>query len=72
MGITAALWQSALKTSKSVSRVASLVFLTPFLALVILKVVFKEDILISTIYGIILIFLGLFLQKYFTRKNFLV
>ena len=69
MGISVVLWQVALKTSTTVSRVASLVFITPFLSLLILHFVLKENILTSTIIGVILICVGLFLQKYFTKKN---
>ena len=69
MGISVVLWQSALKISTTVSRVASLVFITPFLSLLILHFVLEEDILASTIFGVILICSGLILQKYFTRKS---
>ena len=69
MGVSVVLWQSALKISTTVSRVASLVFITPFLSLLILHFVLKEDILASTIFGVILICSGLILQKYFTRKS---
>ena len=69
MGISVVLWQLALKTSTTVSRVASLVFITPFLSLLILHFVLKETILASTIFGVILICLGLILQRYFSRKN---
>ena len=69
MGVTVVLWQLALKTSTTVSRVASLVFITPFLSLLILHFVLKEEILASTIFGVMLICLGLILQKYFTRKS---
>ena len=69
MGISVVLWQSALKISTTVSRVASLVFITPFLSLLILHFVLKEDILASTIFGVILICSGLIFQKYFTRKS---
>ena len=69
MGISVVLWQSALKISTTVSRVASLVFITPFLSLLTLHLVLKEDILASTIFGVILICSGLILQKYFTRKS---
>ena len=68
MGVSLVLWQSALKISTTVSRVASLVFITPFLSLIILYLVLGEKILISTITGIILICTGLLLQKYFTNK----
>jgi len=69
MGVSVVLWQLALKTSTTVSRVASLIFITPFLSLLILHFVLKEDILASTIFGVILICSGLILQKYFTRKS---
>ena len=68
MGISVVLWQSALKISTTVSRVASLVFITPFLSLVVLYIVLGEKILASTFFGLILICAGLILQKYFTNK----
>ena len=68
MGISLVLWQSALKISTTVSRVASLVFITPFMSLVVLYFVLGEKILISTFFGLILICSGLLLQKYFTKK----
>jgi len=42
MGVSLVLWQSALKISTTVSRIASLVFITPFLSLVILHFVLGE------------------------------
>jgi len=69
MGVSLVLWQSALKISTTVSRIASLVFITPFLSLVILHFVLGETILFTTIVGILLISIGLFLQKYFTSKS---
>ena len=68
MGISLVLWQSALKISTTVSRVASLVFITPFMSLVVLYFVLGEKILVSTFFGLILICTGLILQKYFTNK----
>jgi drug/metabolite transporter (DMT)-like permease len=68
MGISLVLWQSALKISTTVSRVASLVFITPFMSLVVLYFVLNERILVSTFFGLILICTGLILQKYFTNK----
>ena len=55
MGISLVLWQSALKISTSVSRVASLVFITPFMSLVVLYFVLGERILLSTFFGLVLI-----------------
>ena len=68
MGISLVLWQSALKISTTVSRIASLVFITPFLSLIILYLILGERILLSTVAGILLICGGLILQKYFTNK----
>ena len=68
MGISLVLWQSALKISTTVSRIASLVFITPFLSLIILYFILGERILLSTVAGILLI-CGVFIrQKYFTNK----
>ncbi len=69
MGITFALWQSALSLSTTVARVTSLAFITPFLSLVVLYFVLSEEILLSTVIGIMLIIGGLLLQKYFTRQS---
>jgi drug/metabolite transporter (DMT)-like permease len=68
MGISLVLWQSALKISTTVSRIASLVFITPFLSLIILYFILGERILLSTVAGILLICGGLILQKYFTKR----
>ena len=68
MGISLVLWQSALKISTTVSRIASLVFITPFLSLIILYFILGERILLSTVAGVLLICGGLILQKYFTNK----
>ena len=68
MGISLVLWQSALKISTTVSRIASLVFITPFLSLIILYLILGERILLSTVAGILLICGGLILQKYFTKR----
>ena len=68
MGISLVLWQSALKISTTVSRIASLVFITPFLSLIILYFILGERILLSTVAGILLICGGLIIKKYFTKK----
>jgi drug/metabolite transporter (DMT)-like permease len=69
MGITFVLWQSALSLSSVVARVTSLAFITPFLSLVVLYVVLGEQILPSTVMGIIFIISGLLIQKYFSRRE---
>jgi len=68
MGFTFVLWQSALKLSSTVARVSSLAFITPFLALLFVYLILGENILPSTVIGIILIISGLLLQKHFSQS----
>ncbi|MHC4586495.1 MAG: DMT family transporter [Planctomycetota bacterium] len=63
MGITFLLWLKALKLSKTTAHVANLVYLAPFLSLVAISLVVGENILISTIIGLIFIVGGIILQK---------
>lgn len=74
LGITFLLWLKALKLSKTTAHVVNLVYLTPFLSLVVISFVVGETILISTIIGLILIVGGIILQKlsYNDLKNILV
>ena len=68
MGITFVVWQSALRMTSNVAKVTSLVFITPFLSLLIVQLFLKEVILTSTVVGIVLIIFGLLLQKFFTKR----
>jgi len=74
MGITFLLWLKALKLSKTTAHVVNLVYLAPFLSLVVISFVVGEEILISTIIGLIFIVGGIILQKlsYNDLKNILV
>ena len=63
MGITFLLWLKTLKLSKTTSHVANLVYLAPFLSLVVINLVVGEEILPSTIVGLIFIVGGIILQK---------
>ena len=64
MGITFLLWLKALKLSKTTAHVVNLVYLAPFLSLVIISFVVGEKILISTVTGLIFIVGGIILQKF--------
>jgi len=59
MGFTFYLWMSALQMAKSAARISNLVFLSPFLSLIFIHFVLKEDIFITTLPGIILILAGI-------------
>ena len=63
MGITFLLWLKALKLSKTTAHVANLVYLAPFLSLIVISFVVGETIVLSTIIGLIFIIGGITLQK---------
>lgn len=58
MGITFALWLKALKLTEKTSRVSNLIFLSPFISLFLIHFIVGEEILPSTIVGLILIVAG--------------
>jgi len=63
MGITFLFWLKALKLSKTTAHIANLIYLVPFLSLVIISFAVGEKILVSTIIGVIFIVGGIILQK---------
>lgn len=66
MSITFMFWLAALKYAKSTASIASLIYLSPFISLVIISIVLKETIIPSTYIGLAFIMLGIILSK---RKN---
>lgn len=63
MGISFFLWLQALKYTASTARISSLIFISPFISLVLIHFLVGEEILPSTFYGLILIVAGLVLQQ---------
>ncbi|MBN1361762.1 MAG: DMT family transporter [Sedimentisphaerales bacterium] len=63
MGITFLAWLRALKLAKTTAHVVNLIYLVPFLSLVIIALVLGETILVSTVVGLVLIITGIVLQK---------
>jgi drug/metabolite transporter (DMT)-like permease len=63
MGITYVLWLKALKCSTNTARIANLIFLSPFLSLLMIHFLVGEEILRSTLIGLICIVCGLLLQS---------
>ncbi|NJE08066.1 DMT family transporter [Thermococcus sp. M39] len=59
MGITFLLWLKALELSETTAQIANLVYLTPFISLIIIHFAVGEKILISTIIGLALIVAGI-------------
>ena len=64
MGITFVLWLTALKLSENAARVGNLIFISPFLSLVLIHFLVGEQILPSTFAGLILIVAGLLIQRF--------
>lgn len=69
MGITFVLWLSALKRAENTARVANLIFLSPFLSLVLIHFLLGEHILSSTFLGLMLIVVGLLVQQMKSKRH---
>lgn len=67
MGITFVLWLKALKLSRTTAQVSNLIYLSPFLSLVLIHFVVGEKILPSTIIGLIFIVAGIIMQQRYSR-----
>lgn len=68
MGLTYVLWLKALKLTPNTAAISNLVYLSPFISLVVIRSLIGEKILISTIVGLLLIILGIIFQQ-LTRKT---
>ncbi|NDV21831.1 DMT family transporter [Desulfovibrio sp. JC022] len=68
MGITFALWLNALKLTEKASRVSNLIFLSPFLSLILIHFILGEEILPSTLVGLLFIVGGNVIQQ-LGKKN---
>lgn len=67
MGITFVLWLYALKYSSTTAKVSNLIYLSPFISLIIIHFTVGETILPSTVVGLLLIISGIGLQQYLKR-----
>jgi len=64
MGITFALWSTALRLSSSVARVGNLIFLSPMISLVFIATILGETIHPATLLGLGLIIPGVLIQQF--------
>ena len=64
MGITFVIWLSALRTAHNIARISNLIFLSPFLSLVLIMLVLDEAIVPATVAGLALILTGTLIQQY--------
>jgi len=67
MGITFALWSTALRLASNVSRVGNLIFLSPLVSMVFIYTILGENIHPATLVGLALIVPGLLIQQ--TQAN---
>jgi drug/metabolite transporter (DMT)-like permease len=64
MGLTYVLWLRALKLSSNTAAVTNLVYLSPFISLIVIRSVIGEKILLATIVGLFLIICGIAVQQF--------
>jgi drug/metabolite transporter (DMT)-like permease len=69
MGITFVFWLKALKLSENTAKVSNLIFLSPFLSLIFIHFLVGEEIFASTFFGLVLIILGLIIQRLGKREK---
>ncbi len=69
MGLTFVLWLTALKLSTHTARVSNLVFISPFISLMLVAYFVGEKILPSTVIGLAIIVSGIVLQQYSQWKE---
>ena len=68
MGITFLIWLNALKLCPNSTFLNNIIYLTPFVALVFIRIFLQESIHFSAILGLIIITSGVFFQK-MSQKN---
>jgi drug/metabolite transporter (DMT)-like permease len=69
MGITFVIWLTALKTAFNIARISNLIFLSPFLSLILISVVLDEAIVPATCAGLVLILTGTLVQQLWRRNK---
>lgn len=67
MGLTFFIWLRALEIAPNAARIGHLIFLTPFLSLMILVIVLNESISLSTIVGLVVIIAGIFSKQLISK-----
>ncbi len=72
MSVTFVFWLSALKYSVRADKVSQLIFISPFLSLIFIHFIIGENIVLSTLIGLVFIMLGIIIQQsslfFFKRK----
>ncbi|NVJ53420.1 MAG: DMT family transporter [Campylobacteraceae bacterium] len=63
MGITFLFWLKAMQNAENTSKIANLIFISPFMSLIFIYFILNEKIFISTLIGLGFIILGLVIQQ---------
>ena len=69
MGITFVLWLSALRLTQNTARISNLIFVSPFISLLLLANIIGEEIHPSTLIGLVMIVCGLVVQQFYGKKK---
>ena len=69
MGITFVCWLTALKLSENTARIGNLIFISPFLSLVLIHIFVGESIRPSTLIGLIFITISILIQRIPDKKH---
>ncbi len=69
MGITFVLWLTALQLSSSAARVGNLIYISPFLSLVFLRLIIGEEIHLATFIGLFMIVGSIIYQEMRSRSS---
>ena len=66
-GLAFLFWLQAMKLATNTARIANLIFISPFVSLVLIALILKEPILMSTLIGLGLILTGLVVQQRYSQ-----
>ncbi len=67
MGFTFFIWLTALHLTSNAAKLANLIYLTPFVSLMLLAIFRHEEIYFTTITGLMVIIMGILAQKYWQK-----
>lgn len=62
MGITFIIWLMALKLATNTAKISNMIFIAPFISLLILNLVLNEELYVTTFIGLVLIIAGIVFQ----------
>lgn len=69
MGLTFIFWLKALEYAKTTASISNIIYLSPFISLLFIHFILKEDIHGSSFIGLILIIIGILIQQNFNQSR---